>query len=425
MVSLSSLNAQLAYIQGSLNYETLLGQVTSAQQTLVAEFTSKLGTEINQILGGFQSITQETDNQTPSTFGDNVPGGIAMLVENPPGLEIQKPVSGINSDLELLTEDTVGGGFLNIDVTLGTPKAVGTALSRITGQPASTTQPAVREVSPEMSGVSDKISAVLSNIQNGIASASTLISSVESFIGTMSGRVTGEVLGALQDLPSALSSETIPLNSPVVNINSTNERDVVRQDATFVSSQLEVQAILSAIQREVTELVVGTTQTFKNEDARASNSTSWHFIITRDGEIQQSTPINTVGDYAVDHTTNSIGIAFAGGLNTTSGESVGDPSLYASSASITRNQWNSFDKFLGMFYAVFPYGQVIGTSDIPTMQETSPGFDVKDYVRQRFGKVTIVDTSKPAPTLPELQGQMATASQKALDPKIQDEPEEI
>ena len=99
-----------------------------------------------------------------------------------------------------------------------------------------------------------------------------------------------------------------------------------------------------------------------------------------------------------------------------------------SAKSLTREQYTAFDKFMEMFYATHPYGQAIGIQDIPTPANVSgsrfPGFDVRAYCKQRFGKDTVLDTSKPAPTLKELELQMSLNSQGVSDPGIDDDPNE-
>lgn len=424
MVDLRSLNSELAYVQGALNYENLLRDVFEAQQKLAAATTSKLGTEIGQVLGGFTTVVQQVEGEI-SKLTDALPGGIALLTENPPGLEIKKPTPSTSSDLAALTEETIDGGFLNVDVTLGTPKAVAEALTRITDLPATAVKQAIDEVAPQINGVTDKISSVLADVEKSISVVSNLQGSFQQFTSKLQNQIKGSLLNTLQDLPNQLAENIAPLRAPVMEIVGSRPIDPVKQDVTFVSSQVEAQAIFASAQREITEMVVGSTATFKDADVRASDAQGWHFIITRDGELQQVTPIDTVGDYAKDHNTYTVGVAFAGGLQATRGEARNnDRSQYVSSAAISREQWNTFDKLLAQFYAAFPYGQVVGLSDIPGTDTTIPGFDVIAYVKQRFNKVTIVDTSKPAPSLKELQAQMATAAQQLIDPQIEDEPGE-
>jgi hypothetical protein len=158
---------------------------------------------------------------------------------------------------------------------------------------------------------------------------------------------------------------------------------------------------------------------------RPTDVTGWHFIITREGELQQVLNIDEEGEYAKNHNKYSVGVAFVGGLASNRREpTLTNKDTTASSASITREQFNTFDKLLAQFFHLFPYGQVVGVSDIDTMMDI-PGFDVIEYVRQRFGKTTVLDTSKPSLSLQELQARMALAKDKLINPEIEDEPGEV
>ena len=103
-------------------------------------------------------------------------------------------------------------------------------------------------------------------------------------------------------LPQLFSSVTeIGSNIPVSDFT---------RDATTINSSTHVQSILAGATREITTVVVGCSNTFKDQDVRASNVPGWHFLITRAGELQEVTNINTVGNYAINYNTNTIGIIF-------------------------------------------------------------------------------------------------------------------
>ena len=419
MSALQEINSKLASIQGVGNYQELLTGVIESQQRLAAAKLSNLGALINDTLSGFTSLTQVTD---PSKLID---GGIALLTEDPTGINIKKTTPPTNSSLEALTEDTVGGGFLNIEVTAGTPQAVATALKRVSSASTSAIQTAVKEIAPNIAGVTDKLDGVIADLQKGRSAVAGLKGTFEQFTSKLSTQVTGDLLDALGDLPSKLAEGLTPLKATTVNVSGGAEINPVTADTTFISSQVEAQAIFASTQREITELVVGTTQTHKDIEVRPTDVTGWHFIITREGELQQALTIDREGSYAKDHNKYTVGVAFVGGLASNRREPAPtNKDTAASSASITREQFNTIDKLLGQFYTLFPYGQVVGVSDVdPTIN--IPGFDVIEYVRQRFGKTTVLDTSKPSLSLVELQARMALAKDKLINPEIDDEPGEV
>ena len=420
-----NLNLSLRSLTSADNLGSLLTSTFDVQSKLDAAISSKLGTEINKVIGGFQAITQETDAAADFVSGS----GIAMLVENPPGLDILKQASSVNSDLEAITESTMGGGFLNIAITANTPEAIAKSLSAITNLPATAMSDVLKEISPAIDSITSQIDGVLGQIGKGLSAFSGIASELSSFEQKINSQFSGGLSGLLGNVSVDFQASLPQLFSSVTEIGSNIPVSDFTRDATTINSSTHVQSILAGATREITTVVVGCSNTFKDQDVRASNVPGWQFLITRAGELQEVTNINTVGNYAINYNTNTIGIIFAGGLNITFKEAAGqDKSLFVSAASITREQYNAFDKFMEMFYATYPYGQAIGIQDIPTPANVSgsrfPGFDVRSYCRQRFNKDTVLNTTKPAPTLKELELQMSLNSQGVSDPGIEDEPNE-
>jgi hypothetical protein len=417
-----NLNLSLGSLTSADNLGSLLTSTFDVQSKLDAAISSKLGTEINKVIGGFQAITQETDAAADFVSGS----GIAMLVENPPGLDILKKASSVNSDLEAITESTMGGGFLNIAITANTPEAIAKSLSAITNLPATAMSGVLKEISPAIDSITSQIDGVLGQIGKGLSSFSGIASELSSFEQKINSQFSGGLSGLLGNVSVDFQSSLPQLFSNVTEIGSNIPVSDFTRDATTINSSTHVQSILAGATREITTVVVGCSNTFKDQDVRASNVPGWHFLITRAGELQEVTNINTVGNYAINYNTNTVGIIFAGGLNITFKEAAGqDKSLFVSAVGITREQYNAFDKFMEMFYATYPYGQAVGLQDIPTTRSSFPGFDVRSYCRQRFNKDTVLNTTKPAPTLKELELQMSLNSQGVSDPGIEDEPNEL
>lgn len=420
-----NLNLSLGSLTSANNLGSLLSSTFDIQSKLDAAISSKLGTQVNQVLGGFQSITQELD-----AAGDFVSGsGIAMLVENPPGLDILKQASALNSDLEAITESTMGGGFLNVAITANTPEAIAKSLSAITNLPATAMSDVLKEISPAIDSITSQIDNVLGEIGKGLTAFNSIASEISSFEQKINSQFASGLSGLLGNAAVDFQASLPPLFSNVTDIGSNVPVSDFTRDTTTVNSSGHVQSIMAGATREFTTVVVGCSNTFKDQDVRASNVPGWHFLITRSGELQEVTNINTVGNYAFNYNVNTVGIVFAGGLNVTLKEAAGqDKSMFVSADSLTREQYSAFDKFMEMFYATHPYGQAIGVQDIPTPANVSgsrfPGFDVRAYCKQRFDKDTVLNVSKPAPTLKELELQMSLNSQGVSDPGIEDEPNE-
>ena len=108
---------------------------------------------------------------------------------------------------------------------------------------------------------------------------------------------------------------------------------------------------------------------------------------------------------AYNHNNYSIGICFIGGFNCPSGTP--NPERYVSEDSLTEAQMKTFDMFVASFYDVFPSGQAWGHNDTSDAGKPDPGFDVQEYVFNKFGKKNVyTDGKDPASsmTLFQLEG---------------------
>ena len=166
---------------------------------------------------------------------------------------------------------------------------------------------------------------------------------------------------------------------------------------TFITSEEELEAELRSVTREVTEVVVHWTGTFLNQDIGSDEVHEWHqqrgfsgcgyhYVVRKDGRIQRGRPVNKVGAHARDngHNNRSIGISFAAGYNCMSGTR--ERHHYINSGSINEKQFAAFDQFMANFYKVYPGAQAWGHVDTDDKGKTDPGFDVEQYVMNKFGK---------------------------------------
>lgn len=177
---------------------------------------------------------------------------------------------------------------------------------------------------------------------------------------------------------------------------------------TFVSSVEELRSELRKVTRDVTEVVVHWTDTFVNANIGSEEinqrhlglgmkGIGYHYVIRRDGSLQRGRPVNEDGDHCDTngHNSNSIGIAFVGGLNCASGNP--NPTRFRSAASLTRSQLNTFEEFCRAFYQVNPGGQILGHNEIDPNEE-DPGFEVIEYCKNVFGKESLFnDPTKDKP----------------------------
>lgn len=95
----------------------------------------------------------------------------------------------------------------------------------------------------------------------------------------------------------------------------------------------------------------------------------YHFVITRDGEIQKGRHIDDVGAHAKNYNSNSIGICWIGGL--------GDDDKPEDNRTI--RQKISLRALTQTLLSIYPNAQVLGHRDLPRVSKDCPCFDVKKW----------------------------------------------
>ena len=138
---------------------------------------------------------------------------------------------------------------------------------------------------------------------------------------------------------------------------------------------------------------------YAQENRRAK--IGYHYIIRRDGRLQRGRDISKPSETSLDNSGRDdtcLSIAMVGGINSPATEQ----EFQRSSASFTREQYNTLEHFLKSFYNHVPGGDVYGHNDLNTDEE-DPYFDVQEYILSLFGKINkdffTVPEAEPAPIL--------------------------
>ena len=210
------------------------------------------------------------------------------------------------------------------------------------------------------------------------------------------------------------SSAVVRKSIPSYTIGSNNNTwsgettPITQEQFSYIDSYDELEAELRATQRDITEFVAHWSGTYINQDIGAEEIHSWHtdrgfsgcgyhLIIRRDGRLQRGRPLDKRGAHsaAYGHNTYSIGVCLVGGYNCPS--NTRNPDKYISGDSINPEQMKTFAMFCKAFYAAFPAGQAYGHVDTSDKGKVDPGFDVQEYVFEKFGKVNVnIDGTKAA-----------------------------
>ncbi len=206
---------------------------------------------------------------------------------------------------------------------------------------------------------------------------------------------------------SSPRSYTLHGNSNSGNSGNYNSSLIDSSYFTYINTQEEMVAELRSATREITTVITHWTATYTNQDIGSEEVNQWHvdrgwsgcgyhYIIRRDGRIQRGRPLNRQGAHSggsnPGFNTYTIGVAFAGGYNCPSGTR--NPDRYISAESLTYAQMKTYESFMDSFYQVHPGGQAYGHVDTDDKGKVDPGFDVAEFVRNKFGKYNLTNAPR-------------------------------
>lgn len=233
-INVDTLNRELGGITQRANVSGLQEAAQQSTRQFQALKTTTLSTEANKIASGFQSLTEDLDDIEGLDEDQRVANrGVALLVDNAPGLQIVKDAAGSNSDLETLTEGSVGGGQLNFKVTAPTPEAMSKALSEVTGKPLETVSRALGDVTN--ASLSDLTSAINNVVGKGLTVGNNFLSQVTSFtssietqIGNLKNGFTGQIKNIAEELNGQLGPALNKITDGNVKINENLKPEVAQ-----------------------------------------------------------------------------------------------------------------------------------------------------------------------------------------------------
>jgi len=134
--------------------------------------------------------------------------------------------------------------------------------------------------------------------------------------------------------------------------------------------------------RSITEIIIHCSATPPSLDVGAKEIDRWHrsqgwlkigyhFVIRRNGAVENGRPIEQIGAHAEGHNANSIGICMVGGVV------AGDSGLPDNN--FTGDQWHTLTELVGKLRSQFPNANIIGHREVAKHPKACPSFDVQDW----------------------------------------------
>lgn len=134
--------------------------------------------------------------------------------------------------------------------------------------------------------------------------------------------------------------------------------------------------------RLITKVIIHCAATKPSMDIGASDIKKWHldrgwkdigyhYVIRRNGDIENGIAVALAGSHTKGHNANSIGICLVGGIN-----DKGEPE-----SNFTKAQWATLERLVRVLKIDFPHATVHGHREFAA--KACPSFDVQEWLKNK------------------------------------------
>lgn len=99
-------------------------------------------------------------------------------------------------------------------------------------------------------------------------------------------------------------------------------------------------------------------------------SVGYHFVIRRDGTLEDGRPVEKSGAHAAGYNKSSIGICLVGGLAA---------DRKTPENNFTVEQFTTLEGLVEYWHGRFPAAQILGHRDLPDVTKACPCFEVREW----------------------------------------------
>lgn len=101
----------------------------------------------------------------------------------------------------------------------------------------------------------------------------------------------------------------------------------------------------------------------------------YHYVIRRNGEVEEGRDVQVIGAHVSGHNENSIGICMVGGVDSNDHTKAKN--------NFTEAQFISLKSLLTVLKLQYPNAKIQGHRDFPGVAKACPSFDVKDWLSKQ------------------------------------------
>ncbi|MFZ5676305.1 MAG: N-acetylmuramoyl-L-alanine amidase [Pseudomonadota bacterium] len=105
--------------------------------------------------------------------------------------------------------------------------------------------------------------------------------------------------------------------------------------------------------------------------AKGWSDIGYHFVVRRDGEVEEGRSLDEVGSHVRNYNASSVGVCLVGGVD----------ARQRPKNNFTAAQWSALKALLTDLQRQFPSSRVIGHRDFPGVNKACPCFDAVDWAK--------------------------------------------
>lgn len=118
---------------------------------------------------------------------------------------------------------------------------------------------------------------------------------------------------------------------------------------------------------------IGAAEIRKWHKAQGWTDIGYHFVIRRDGRVENGRRVDAVGAHVAGHNHYSVGICLVGGIGN---------KTFAPEENFTRAQWSALKGLIKELRSKYPKAKIVGHRDFPGVNKACPCFEAKAWATE-------------------------------------------
>ncbi|QBE66855.1 N-acetylmuramoyl-L-alanine amidase [Pseudoduganella lutea] len=118
---------------------------------------------------------------------------------------------------------------------------------------------------------------------------------------------------------------------------------------------------------------IGAAEIDRMHRQRGFKCIGYHFVIRRDGRVEEGRPVDQIGAHVENWNSVSVGICMVGGVS--------EKDVTKAEANFTEDQYGALKALLAELKLKYPKARIQGHRDFPKVAKACPSFSVADWLK--------------------------------------------